>query len=544
MKKIYIMGDITVDGIGRALSKTWQVEIAGFNTWLTDSFNLNSSLYSSKADIIVVILSPRMLKDMLETENQFGSKFEAFLKAIRSMDGSRPVFITNVVVDPLSAGRLPHSIHLQQLASKLNESLYSVQAQCPWVHVVDQCAFFSEHGIRKIHDDRFESLARTYYSPAGEVLFSNYLERYFAPLYQAQKKVLAVDLDNTLWGGVIGEDGIENIRLGLDQGGYPYLRFQESLLTLKKSGILLVICSKNNELDAQEVFRKHPDMRLKWEDFVSHRVNWNLKSENLKSIAEELNLGISSFAFFDDSSFERTQMREALPEVDVIEVPNDASMYVCALSEYTGFDALKLSDEDRSRTEMYVTERARKDLRAQSDSLEGFYESLNMEAQILKVTQTQLSRVHQLIQKTNQFNLTTRRYSESDLQSMLAGPNSPYEIYALRLKDKLGENGLTGAIIIKKHQNKWEIDTFLLSCRVIGRTVEYALIRWLAEKAQNENIAHISAQFIPTEKNQVASEFLLKAGFTQDIGKTFWTLNTAHSKKLIPKDYVAMSDPE
>jgi FkbH-like protein len=316
------------------------------------------------------------------------------------------------------------------------------------------------------------------------------------------------------------------------------------LLRLKASGVLLVLCSKNNEADAVKVFESHPDMVLRMTDFVAHRINWTAKSENIKSMAEELSLGVDSFVFFDDTAFERQQMQQLLPAVDVIEVPADASHYVQALADYQGFDILRATAEDSARSAMYQAESSRKKLQSQSSSLEEFYVSLAMEAECLPVDEPSISRVHQLLHKTNQFNLTTQRHTEQHLREMVFGKGSPYEAYCLRLKDKLGENGITGVVIVKKSSTHWELDSFLLSCRIIGRTVEYSLIRWLGQRALKAGAKTLRARYVPTAKNQVAAPFLSQAGFTLDNETQQWNLNLEKLDSAVPRDYVTLKGPQ
>lgn len=537
MPKIMLAGDTTISGLIQPLQKQlngdWQVIDLGYNRWLRQVVDDASPLNVDPPAFYIVILSPRFLEEEEYAEEQLTQ----FFNAMEQWKGTTRVLFSQFVVDPIYANRLLIVPHLQQIADRLNGKLKSFQLLHSWFQVIDMASFFIERGLDNVHDPRYEILARMYFSPGGIKHLADYVARYLKALMIPAKKVLVVDLDQTLWGGVLGEDG--GVRLGGEGEGYAFMRFQKALLALKKSGILLVVCSKNNEKDALEVFEKHPDMILRLDDVAAYRINWQAKSENLPSLAQELNLGLDSFVFFDDSAFEREQIRKLLPEIDVLEVPRDAACYVKVLSDYRGFDKLALTTEDITRSKMYQEERQRQDLQKQSHSLEDFFQSLEMKAELSKASEATLERILQLIQKTNQFNLTTKRYSEQELHSMMHSDN--FGIYLLRLADKLGESGITGVLIIEKKEKDWEIDTFLLSCRIIGRTVEYALMKWLGEKAWQAGANCLIGRYLPTSKNQVAANFFQNAGFHYDQQKNQWTMEVK-DLKTIPKNYVHLQE--
>jgi FkbH-like protein len=539
--KIYLSGDLTVSAIARhlgLLSANMNSKLAivepRFNTWFQDIVDRRSPVYSENPDYTLILLSPRVLTDLPDLERTF----DTFLGELTQWQGDGQFLVTNLCVDPLSVPTwLTEGQQLWQLCENINRKLHEHSQRLPWLHVIDLKGFFVRHGAARLHDPRYEMTGRLYYHPNASKLFAELVLRHLRALTVSPKKLLAVDLDNTLWGGILGEDGMGGLRLGGENEGYAFVRFQRALKTLKKNGVLLAVVSKNNEEDALEIIRNHPDMVLKLEDFVTYRINWDPKPRNLLSIAEELGLGIDSFVFFDDSDFEREMMRETIPEVDVIDVPEDPALYVRAISDYAGFDSLHITPEDQSRTEMYHTEFARNRLQKSAASREEFFLSLQMKAFIQKVDLNGLDRVHQLINKTNQFNLTTKRYTRSQLQELLN--HERFELLAVRLQDSLGESGTIGVMIVKKKPPEWRLDSFLLSCRVIGRTLEFALIRWLAEKAKDDGIPHLVAEFVPTKRNAVAKDFLPAAGF-RELDKGTWLLNLEEHPK-IPEDYVNVS---
>lgn len=506
MVKVVIGGDTTLHHLVEPLQKRgYEVSALGFNQWHLEILNRHSQLNLNPPDYLVILLSPRF------------QEFEPLENLLTHFEGKRGVLFSSLVADPLSPlPLLP--------AEKNNGALYAFQKEHPWFHVLDMDRFFKLHGIAALHDPRFEVIGRMYFSPGGAVKLADYVARYLHALTHVPKKVLVLDLDNTLWGGILGE---EEIQIGQDGIGYAYYLFQQVLLELKQKGILLALCSKNNEADVLEVFQKNPNMLLKLHDFAAFRINWATKLENLHSLSEELRLGLDSFTFFDDSPFEREQLKKLLPQLDLIEVPTDPSYYVEALSNYWGFDALRLTQEDLLRAESYSQEAKRKALQKKSSSLEEFFESLQMEAEIAPLNDSNLERVKQLVHKTNQFNLTTRRYSEDELKRLA--------VYTLRLRDRLGDSGLTGVIALKKANEEWTIDNLMLSCRIIGRTVEFAFLKAIAASAKREGAKRLVGRFIPSPKNQVAADFYRKAGFTQE--REEWILNLEEVDK-IPRDYV------
>ena len=540
MNKILINGDMNISTLARSLQKQlqdgWEVKEGSFNSWLTDAIDPSSVLSSEKPRFLISVLSPRLLTDCPELE----AKIDLFLSGLAERAGSMRVLCTSLAVDPLLGQPLFESLELQQLAARVNEKLLKFQRENNWFYVIDFPSFVATHGLAQLTDRRYEMMGRMFLSPKGAELFASHLKRALLALTRAPKKVLVLDLDNTMWGGILGEDGPDGIQCGGEGVGYAFLRFHKALARLKQNGILLAICSKNNEEDALRVFKTHPDLGLRIEDFVAYRINWLPKSENLKSMAEELSLGIDSFVFFDDSAFECEHVRQVLPKVDVIQAPSDPSDYVKALSDYTGFDTFRVTEEDRSRSKQYLDEAKRTTIKKSVANLEDFYRSLNMKATLTPADESNFARVHQLIWKTNQFNLTTHRYEENELRALLNSKNDL--IYVLRLADNLGESGITGLAIVHQEKSFWQIENLLLSCRIIGRTVEYGLIRFIAEKAKASGASELRASFIKSDRNQVASEYLPNSGFTQIPDTTKWILPLQDAHTRIPKDYVQIQE--
>ncbi len=330
------------------------------------------------------------------------------------------------------------------------------------------------------------------------------------------KKVLITDLDNTLWQGVIGEDGLDGIKIGPGSpAGEAHSRLQQYMLDLKARGILLAVASKNNHDDACQPFQKHPHMLLRLEDFAAFEANWNDKAASIREIGKKLSLGLDSFVFLDDNPMEREWVRSQLPDVMVVELGPSVFRYVQDLDRARPFFALSLSSEDQARADQYRSEAARKQLQATSESLDEFLTHLQLRAWAEGITPKNLARVTQLTNKTNQFNATTRRYTEAQVQQLASDPSAWAS--AFHLADRMGDYGLIGEIFCRPAgaPDTWEIDTWLMSCRVLGRQMEKFMFDHLIAAAQERGIQTIVGVFRPTAKNGLVRDLYDQLGFTR-----------------------------
>jgi FkbH-like protein len=327
------------------------------------------------------------------------------------------------------------------------------------------------------------------------------------------RKIVFVDLDDTLWGGIVGDDGWKNLRLGgHDPTGEAFADFQRVLKSLTRRGILLAIVSKNEEGICWEAIQNHPEMILKKEDFSAWRINWEDKAQNIIEILEELNLGLQSAVFIDDNPIERERVRSALPEVLVPEWPQDKMMYATTLSELTCFNSPQISEEDAQRLQMYREENQRKHLRQSVGTLDEWLRTLDIKVTVESLGDGNRQRATQLLNKTNQMNLCTRRLTESELVDWERDEN--HHLWLVRVQDKFGDSGLTG-IISMEHQGKvGRLVDFLLSCRVMGRCVEESLFYVAIEYARSIHLKKIQIDYIPTEKNKPCLRFLERSGFS------------------------------
>ncbi len=353
-----------------------------------------------------------------------------------------------------------------------------------------------------------------YKQPYTELFFdeaARVLARILVAKTGTPKKCIALDCDGTLWGGIIGEDGLGGIALGDEFPGKAYRDLQRLIVSLYHQGIFITLLSKNNEPDAWEVFDRHDSMILERKHIAAWKIDWNPKAKNIVSLADTLNIGLDSFVFVDDNPFEIEQMKAAHPEVECVLLPDEPAYLVQTIEQKHLFDRLEITREDQKRTQMIQQEQQRSELK-ETMTPEEFLSSLDLKVDFFTAGSEHLSRVTQLINKTNQFNLTTIRRTSEQIEAL----GDSYEVFAGKVYDKFGEYGLTCVAIVKKETKHWEIDTFLLSCRVLGRKVETAVLAGIARRAAAAGLETIRAKFLPTEKNRPAAEFLPSHGFIQN----------------------------
>ena len=345
--------------------------------------------------------------------------------------------------------------------------------------------------------------------------FGQDLMKYVIAYLGISKKCIVLDLDNTLWGGIVGEDGFNGIKLGPEPPGNAYMEFQRVLLSLHQRGIILAINSKNNLEDAIQVIKDHPYMVLKEENFAALRINWKDKVSNMKELVKEINIGLDSVIFIDDDPVNRELIKSSIPEILVVDILDDPSTYAQILENMIDFSMIKITDEDKNRGKMYAKQKMINDLEESATDLSSFLSQLDLKIFIKEVDEFTLPRVSQLTLKTNQFNLTTKRYQESDIKDMIN--NSNYLVGYAQVEDKFGDNGITGVFIIKKeNEREWLIDTFLMSCRIMGRDIEKGIMAHIINKAKESGVEKIKANFFPTQKNKPVEDFPPNSEFNKE----------------------------
>lgn len=393
----------------------------------------------------------------------------------------------------------------------LNRALSEELTKLPNAYLLDMTDLLLRRPGGPVENPKMRHLAgmRLGEQTLGEV--GRAYARYVAPLKGLARKCVVVDLDNTLWGGVVGEDGPQGIKLGGTSPGVEYQEFQRYLLGLTERGFLLAINSKNNPDDALEVIRSHEGMILKETSFSAVRINWKPKPENMASIAEELSIGLDALVFLDDNPDERELMRQLLPQVLTIDLPVDPSLYRRTVEGLPQLQSLVVTEEDRSRVEQYRSKREREQLKDTAASLDGYLHSLDITAEIAPAGDATLARVQQLFQRTNQFNLTTRRYDAGQLAAFARDP--AWQLYVMRARDRFGDHGLVATALVRVAREAWTVDSFLMSCRVIGYGLETTLLARVCADARAAGAAAVLGEFIPTKKNIPAQDFYPRHGF-------------------------------
>jgi FkbH-like protein len=485
-----------------------------FNAYAQEILDPESPLYRFKPDAVILAVQTRDIGQASGSVESALSRFAGWVRTFRQHSQAALV-IHNLEVPPAASGIFDaqQADGESESIRAINRGLVSLAREHRGVYVLDYNALVARHGRESWGDERKWLTVRLPLASGNLPHLAAEWMRFLHPLTGKLAKCVAVDLDNTLWGGVIGEDGMTGIKLSQEFPGAAYQAVQRALLDLSKRGILLAIASKNNPPDAMEALSDHAGMVLKPRDFAATRINWNDKAQSLREIAAELNIGLDSVAFLDDNPIERQGVRERAPEAIVIELPEDPMRFAQAIRDCPWFERLTLSDEDRQRGEYYAAQRERAELEASVTSKEDFYRSLEQVAEIATVTPATLARVAQLTQKTNQFNLTTRRYTEQQVQEMSACAN--WCVWSLKVTDRYADNGLVGVAISRMDGDVCEIDTFLMSCRVIGRTVETALLAKIAEDARVRGAKQLQGWFLPTKKNAPAQGFYRDHGFVE-----------------------------
>ena len=440
----------------------------------------------------------------------------------------RPVILQTLAGDPdaiafnIDLG-LPGSP--RYLAAEFNRRLVLKARQQSHL-LLDAGALASLVGQAAWSAGRYWYAAKYPFAAAMIPLYADNLMRIVAAQMGRSRRVLVLDLDNTLWGGVVGDDGIEGLALGNGSAlGEAHSALQRMALSLKERGVILCISSKNDEAIALDAFRNHPEMILKEGDIVAFRINWDDKAANIKAISETIDLGLDSFVFLDDNPAERKRVRDALPAVAVPELPEDPSDWPAVFAAAGYFEQAGFSNEDRLRAGFYKANALRAAQMERIGDHDEYLRSLGTTLSIAPFDSAGRKRIAQLISKSNQFNLTTRRYSEAEIAAL----QSSSDVFAIqaRLEDIFGDNGMISAIICRQAGQSWEVDTWIMSCRVLGRRVEEALLQYLVQQARLRGITEIIGRYIPTAKNGLVRDHFSRLGFVQTGSRndeTIWQL--------------------
>lgn len=543
LRRLYLLGDKTLsviernlNGLLRAQGLPWEAVDLGYDTWLREMMDTGSRPWRDTGAALGFMLSPRIL----ERPDAGRADIARLLERLGELAPARTVLCSNLFADPVQALPLVQHPRMMRAAAEINERLYAFSEANSWFHVVDHAALAIREGLRNITDARYEATAQMYFSPTGGRMVAQCWQRVLRSLSKPAAKVLVVDLDNTLWKGIVGEDGPDGLEMGPAGAGWPHRALQQSLLHLKANGILLAVCSKNNPEEARKVLEEHPDCLLRPGDFTGLEIGWRPKSEGIRKLADRLRLGIDSFVFLDDSAFERAEVKEALPEVTVLDWEDDPVSLVGRLCDCPAFDSLRVTEEDRERALSYVAEAQREELQRTASSAEDFFRSLNLQLKLFRAGEAQFDRLHQLILKTNQFNLTTERLTPEEFRSLCDREDTL--VIGMRVSDTLGESGVVGLAIVEGLGTAAvTLRTFLLSCRVIGRTVENAFLAWLIARAAAAGASEVRLLFRATARNEVALDFLKRSGLRPSQDECVWSVPVSPPPELAPH-FVSVED--
>lgn len=506
-----LLSNITIESIAQRLAeKTGEAPYTanGYNTWIQELISPASGLAEFKPDLVFITLHG---SSTVENSMAPREQLEELLAHIKTGMANYPeAFFVVSTLDIPARSIVPIAAKGQELnlMNLWKDALQEMNAG-----VLDLHELVTDMGRKSFYSPKMWYLGGLPFSNRGEEAIADEMSLMVKAIKGKKKKCLVLDLDNTLWGGVIGEDGMEGIELAPFKEGARYYDFQSRIKELKQQGVILAIVSKNNPDDALEPIRQHPHMVLREEDFVATKLNWNPKPSNIEELELELNIGLDSMVFIDDNPFERNSVRETLPTVVVPEFPKDTTKleeFIRAIAK-EHFLMPRVTEEDAKKTIMYQAETKRKEEKVKHTDLGSYLHSLNMELKLRKIEPEDVARAAQLTQKTNQFNLTTKRYTESDIKKMADSDN--WQIWIGELTDRYGDYGKVALAIVEKEGDRARFDSLLMSCRVMGRKVENSIMNRLEEKLQAEGVKTIGGSFIPTKKNRPVETFWPDMGY-------------------------------
>lgn len=497
--------------------------LGSYDNYVSEILSDDSGLYSFAPQIVLLLPAERRcvytgkLTDAQELQEAEGQRVvDSILELSRKVNEKTraEVIITNFM--------LPSRHDLGAYRSRTLGSEWNFRkwvnlklglAAPAYLHICDLEFLASRTGNLTARDERAWFESKQPCAAALMVPMAREITHLIFSFKRPMKKILVLDLDNTLWGGVVADDGLEGIELGdTSPRGEAFKAFQKYVLSLKQRGILLAVCSKNDFSKAVEPFEKHPDMVLKMDDIVCFKANWEPKSDNLHVMATELNLGLDSFVFADDNPAEIEIVRQFVPQVTTILLGPDPADYVGQLADSRLFEPRSITAEDAERTKQYHSEAQRKTLEASVTDMSAYLESLQMEGIFSEFTPVDVPRLSQLINKSNQFNLTTIRRSEAEVTAVMG--DAHFVGYSMRLKDRFGDHGLISIVIGKIQGDTMQIDTWLMSCRVLKRQVEEEVLNELAQLAKSKKCIRLEGLYLPTPKNEMVRDFYDRMGFT------------------------------
>ena len=499
----------------------------------------NSEIFSFEPEILLLMTDPKDIKEFpplfavqktidawVTTNTEFYTNLWNHASAIPGCQIFQTTFILPIY-RPLGNMEANHLFSPTNCLKLLNLEL--IQKKTLNVTFIDMDYLSSYFGKRRWFDDKNYYLSKQGFSFEAFGLISYAFSKIMSTNSGIVKKCLVLDLDNTLWGGVIGDDGLDGINLNSSHAvGEAFISFQKYLKKLKERGVILAVCSKNDEAMAKTPFENHPEMVLSLNDISFFLANWENKATNIQTISNTLNIGIDSLVFFDDNPFERDIVRNYLPQVQVIDVPEDPALYIHALDSAMCFEWTQLTDEDLLRPDTYVTNQKREKLSSTVVDYDSYLQALKMKARIGHPTSYEISRFTQLINKSNQFNLRTKRYSDAAISQMMTDADK-YSLIGISLEDKFGKYGIISCLILIHCNDFTFIDTWVMSCRVLKRGVEQVAFNTICDYAKEWGCKRVVGEYIPTKKNHIVSNLLPDLGFKKSLENRFGSIDNSSS---------------
>ncbi|ABM29609.1 HAD-IIIC family phosphatase [Nitratidesulfovibrio vulgaris] len=530
---ITILSNVTMSGpwFSKTLQQLTGVQINipdGYNVWAQALLNPDSTLLNSQA-VFLILDGSELLGRTCPRDVDYVQSIQPYISLLQQFITSHPAvpfFVSTLDIPQRQI--LP----LVGTRSEMRAmAFWREQLELLGLPICELAEIAANMGRNQFYSSKMWYFGSLPFSMTGEKALAEECFRCWKALHGKRKKCLVLDLDNTLWGGVIGEDGIGGIILGPTKEGAIYQDFQRFILELKQLGVLLAVVSKNNPEDALEAIRKHPNMVLREEDFVAIKANWDPKPVNIANLAKELNIGLDSFVFIDDNPVERASVKIALPDVEVPEFPQNTVFLESFILDIARvlFPTLRLTSEDLKKSEQYRAENIRLEEKRKFENLAEYLTSLDMKLHIRAVTEYDVDRASQLTQKTNQFNLTTRRYTEANIRHMMQ--SSDWQLWIGELEDRFGKYGKVILCIVQKQNDVAYVDTFLMSCRVMGRNVETAFLSEIEQLLLASGTHKIVSYYVISQKNSLVSDFWTRHDY-QETGRD--NMSTVYSKDIPP----------
>jgi FkbH-like protein len=514
MVKIAILSNININSFKYQLKKDMPCFFAeGYDTWQHELLDKDSKFYNYNPVFCFLLIDGKQYYDISDKKFKIIDRTLAIVEKSAEYLPSCRFFVSDMDIIDMSLPGISQDRKAVVFEYEWTKRLFIIKKNHRNIYNFPLKEILLAYGRNNIYSSKMWYAASNRFSISGERILAKKMQQLIRPTVLPAKKCLVLDLDNTLWGGVISEDGVEGIQLDNHGEGARFYDFQNLLLEIHRRGVLLAVVSKNNKEDAEKVF-SHPRMILKRTDFSAFVTGWGNKSDNIKQIAVMLNIGLDSLVFVDDNPIEQEEVRQQLPEVVIAEFPADTTkLYQFAIDLYNEyFYTLEISNEDVNKAKMYAENTKRVESIKNFSSLESFLIDLGMKLHVEKVNSESLARVHQMLQKTNQFNVTTKRYCESDLANMLT--DNGIVMFLGKVHDKYGDNGNSILIIIRILSDyDAEIDTFLMSCRIMNRSIEFGFLYEIEKILRSLGINNVYATYIKTSKNTPCADFFESAGY-------------------------------